>query len=115
MLHLCENPSVHVITHESKKQWLESEILMRGGALFLIFFVLFGAASYAIPAPLFPGNIVLLFIDLPIAYAPLIEAIVNGIIYGCVVWLVSILVIRKFEDPKVTPVKAKKPRSLKRR
>jgi hypothetical protein len=89
---------------------------MRGGTVFLIFFVLFSAASYAIPVPLFPGNIVLsLFTSVPAMYAPLIGSVVNGIVYGCIVWLVFILVIRKFEEPQVTDAKDKKSRNLKRR
>ena len=92
---------------------------MRGGAVFLIFFVLFGVMSYAIPGPLFPGNIIMswltLFTNLPLTYAPLLGSLLNGLVYGCVVWLVFIMVVRRFEEPKVTPVKTKKPRSLKRR
>jgi hypothetical protein len=89
---------------------------MRGGTIFLIFFVLFSAASYAIPVPLFPGNMVLSwFTSVPAVYAQLISAVVNGIVYGCIVWLVFILVIRKFEEPKVTDTMNKKSRNLKRR
>jgi len=89
---------------------------MRGGTIFLIFFVLFSAASYAIPVPLFPGNMVLSwFTSVPAVYASLINAVVNGIVYGCIVWLVFILVIRKFEEPKVTDTMNKKSRNLKRR
>jgi hypothetical protein len=89
---------------------------MRGGMVFLIFFVLFSVASYAIPEPLFPGNMVLsLFTSVPSIYAPLISSVVNGIVYGSIVWLVFILVIRKFEEPQVTRAKDKKSRNLKRR
>jgi hypothetical protein len=89
---------------------------MRGGTVFLIFFVLFSAASYGIPVPLFPGNIVLSWVtSVPAMYAPLISALVNGIVYGCIVWLVFIIVISKFEEPKVTYAKAKKSRTIKRR
>jgi hypothetical protein len=54
-----------------------------------------------------------LFTSVPPGYVPLLEALLNGIVYGCVVWLVSILVIRKFEEPKVTNSKNKS-RNLKR-
>jgi hypothetical protein len=88
---------------------------MRGGTIFLIFFVLFSAASYAVPVPLFPGNMVMSwFTSVPAMYAPLISALVNGIVYGCIVWLVFILVTRKFEEPQVTDAKNKKSRNLKR-
>jgi len=88
---------------------------MRGGTVFLIFFVLFSVASYAIPVPLFPGNIFLSwFTSVPAMYTPLINAVINGMVYGCIIWLVFILVIRKFEEPKVTDTKNKKSRNLKR-
>ena len=88
---------------------------MRGGPVFLIFFALFGIASYAIPTPLFPGNIIFWFMNVPAAYAPLLESLANGVVYGCIVWLVFILVMRKFEEPKVAPAKAKKSRIHRRR
>jgi len=82
---------------------------MRGGMVFLIFFVLFSAASYAIPVPIFPGNMILsLFTSIP-EISPLISSVVNGIVYGCIVWLVFILVIKNFEEPQVTDAKDKKP------
>ncbi len=79
---------------------------MKGGAIFLIFFATFGAAAYAIPTPMFPGNIIFWFMNMPLTYAHLVEALANGVVYGFIVWLVSMLIVRKFEEPKVTPVKA---------
>jgi len=82
---------------------------MRGGAIFLAFFVLFTVASYAVPVPMFPGNLVpaLGFITVPTEIAPFISAIVNGLVYGFVVWLVFVLVGRRFEEPKVTDIRQK--------
>jgi len=89
---------------------------MRGGAIFLAFFVVFSVASYAVPVPLFPGSVVpSWFSSVPAVYAPLIGAVANGIVYGCVVWLVFVLVSRKFEEPRVVNAKSKKPRSVRRR
>jgi len=90
---------------------------MRGRAIFLAFFLLFGAASYAVPVPLFPGNVVpSWFVTVPTEYALLIGAVVNGIVYGSVVWLAFVLVSRKLEEPKVTsPSKGKKSQNAKRR
>jgi hypothetical protein len=89
--------------------------MIRGGPVFLAFFVLFAAASYAVPVPLFPGSYVPLLgiVDIPGAYAPLVSAIVNGLTYGVIVWLVFILVSRRFEEPKVRQI-AKKPQNRKR-
>jgi len=82
---------------------------MRGGAIFLVFFILFTVASYAVPVPLFPGNLVpsLGFVTVPAVYAPFFSAVVNGLVYGFVVWLVFILVSRRFEEPKVTDITRK--------
>jgi len=82
---------------------------MRGGPIFLVFFILFAVASYAVPVPLFPGNLVpaLGFINVPTAYAPFVSAFVNGVVYGFVVWLVFVLVSRRFEEPKVIRMRRK--------
>lgn len=89
---------------------------MRGGPVFLAFFVLFAAASYAVPVPLFPGSYVpfLGIVEIPSGYAPLISAVVNGLVYGAVVWLVFVLASRRLEEPKVRQI-AKKPQQHKRR
>ena len=82
---------------------------MRGGAIFLAFFVLFTIASYAVPVPMFPGNLVsaLGFVTVPIVYVPFVSAVVNGVVYGFVVWLIFVLVSRRFEEPKVTTIRQK--------
>jgi len=82
---------------------------MQGGAIFLAFFVLFTVASCAVPVPLFPGNLVsvLGFITVPVGYAPFVSAVVNGLVYGFVVWLVFVLVSRRFEESKVTDLRRK--------
>jgi len=89
---------------------------MRGGAIFLAFFVLFTVASFSVPVPLFPGNLVpsLGFVTLPTAYAPFVSAVVNGVVYGFVVWLVFVLVSRRFEEPKVTEIRRRGQRNKKR-
>jgi len=82
---------------------------MRGGAIFLAFSMLFAVASYAVPVPLFPGSLVpaLGVVNVPAGYAPLISAVVNGLVYGLVVWLVFVLVSRRFEEPRVNDIKQK--------
>ena len=89
---------------------------MRGGAIFLAFFFLFTIASYAVPVPLFPGNLVsaLGFATVPTEYAPFVSAVVNGLVYGFVVWLVFVVVSRRFEEPKVTGIRGRGQRSRKR-
>ncbi len=85
---------------------------MRGGAVFLAFFILFTLASLAVPAPLFPGSFIPTLFSLPIdTYAPLISAITNGITYGLVVWLVFVLVTRRLDESGVSDYKGKKRRN----
>ncbi len=76
---------------------------MRGGAIFLVFFILFTLATLAVPVPLFPGNIVhSMFSSLGIPfYAPLFDAVANGILYGFLIWIVFVLVSRRLEEPEV--------------
>jgi len=87
---------------------------MRGGAILLAFFALFAVASYAVPVPLFPGNLVsVLVVNVPVIYVPLVSAVVNGLVYGVVVWLVFVLVSRRFEEPKVNDIQRKSQRNKK--
>ncbi len=82
---------------------------MRGGAVFLAFFLLFTLASLAVPVPLFPGSIINAFFNLPVdTYRPLISALTNGITYGLVVWLVFFVVSRKIDESGVSDYKSRK-------
>ena len=82
---------------------------MRGGAVFLAFFLLFTLASLAVPVPLFPGNAIHAFFGLPVdSYAPLISAITNGVTYGLVVWLVFFLATRRLDESGVSEYRNKK-------
>ena len=82
---------------------------MRGGAVFLAFFLLFTLASMAVPVPLFPGSMIHALFGLPIdSYAPLISAITNGITYGLVVWLVFFLATRRLDESGVSDYKSRK-------
>jgi len=78
---------------------------MRGGAIFLVFFIFFTSATLAVPIPLFPGSIlhsVFSSLGIPISfYTPLFEAVANGLLYGFIVWMAFVLVSRKLEEPEV--------------
>jgi len=65
---------------------------MRAGAIFVAFFLLFTCASIAVPVPLFPGNIVQMWLDVPY-----INAIVNGLTYAFITWIVFFFVNRRIE------------------
>lgn len=75
---------------------------MKGGSIFLAFFIFFTSATLAVPAPLFPGNTVrFIYSVLSIPkyfYTPLLDALVNGVVYGFVVWITFVLVSRKIEE-----------------
>jgi len=65
---------------------------MRAGAIFLAFFLLFTCASIAVPVPMFPGNIVQTWLDVPY-----LNAVVNGLAYGFITWIVFLFVNRRIE------------------
>jgi len=65
---------------------------MRAGAIFLAFFLLFTCASVAVPVPMFPGNMVQAWFAFPY-----VSAVVNGLAYGFVTWIVFLFVNRRIE------------------
>jgi len=78
---------------------------MRGGAIFVAFFIFFTLATLAVPIPLFPGSMVhpmfnSLGIPVPF-YTPLLDAVANGILYGFVVWIIFVMVSKRLEEPEV--------------
>jgi hypothetical protein len=82
---------------------------LRGGAIFLAFFALFTVASFAVPVPLFPGNVVPIWFSLPSPdYASLVSAVVNGVTYGLIVWLVFVVATRRLAESGVADYKNKK-------
>jgi len=82
---------------------------MRGGAVFLSFFVLFTLASLAVPVPLFPGNLFSMWFVVSSAYyASLFSAVVNGVTYGFLVWLVFVVATRSLDESGVASGEGKK-------
>jgi len=85
---------------------------VRGGAVFLAFFLLFTLASLAVPVPLFPGSIIHTLFGLTVdSYAPFVSALANGITYGLIVWLVFFLATRRLDESGVSDYKNRKGRS----
>lgn len=85
---------------------------MRGGAVFLSFFILFTLATLAVPVPLFPGNMFSAWFGLTSStYASLFSAVVNGIAYGLIIWLVFILATRGLDESGVAGVEKGKSRN----
>jgi hypothetical protein len=80
---------------------------LRGGGVFMAFFLFFTLASLAVPVPLFPGNMIYTFFTLPSdTYTLLLEALANGITYGLIVWLVFVLATRKLDESGVADHKS---------
>lgn len=66
---------------------------MRGLAVFGAFFFIFLVSSLVIPSPLFPGSVVCLAFGVGGIFW-VVCALVNGLVYGFVVWVVYFVVFR---------------------
>lgn len=74
---------------------------MKGILILIVFFSTFLAASLLIPSPIFPGNMICALIGkVADEYVKFVSAVFNGIFYGVILWLVFIVVSRKFEEEK---------------
>jgi hypothetical protein len=74
---------------------------MQGAKILIAFFFLFMVASLLIPSPMFPGNAFCVLIGGAISqYAAFWSAFLNGIFYGVILWLVFVLISRRFEGEK---------------
>jgi len=74
---------------------------MRGAIILLAFLLLFTSASLLIPSPMFPGNFFCELIGTATSsYAKYLSAVFNGIFYGIILWLVFIVISRRFEGEK---------------
>lgn len=71
---------------------------MRGLAVFVVFFAIFLISSLAISSPLFPGNVVCFLFGISgLSHVSLVNAVVNGVFYGFIVWIVFSLSFRWIE------------------
>ncbi|MBX5321477.1 MAG: hypothetical protein QHH12_06850 [Candidatus Bathyarchaeota archaeon] len=74
---------------------------MRGIPILIVFFSIFLVASLLIPSPMFPGNVICTLIGkIEEEYAEILSALFNGAFYGIVLWLVFVVVSRRFEKEK---------------
>lgn len=77
------------------------EIRMRGGLILLVFFSLFTCASLLIPSPMFPGSsLCVLFGTTASEYYAFLSALLNGVFYGVLLWLVFAAVSRRLGQEK---------------
>lgn len=71
---------------------------MKDSPVFVVFFAFFTLATIVVPVPMFPGNMIYTwFGTLSTSYGFYISAILNGITYGLVAWIVYVLASKKIE------------------
>ena len=71
---------------------------MKDSPVFVVFFAFFTLATILVPVPMFPGNMIHVWFGIPsTSYAFYISAIINGITYGLVAWIVYVLASKKIE------------------
>ncbi len=72
---------------------------MRGTRILLIFFLFFTVASFLIPAPMFPGSLIASMMGERIRdYMNILSALLNGAVYGALLWLVFVGTSRKLGE-----------------
>jgi hypothetical protein len=71
---------------------------MRGAMILIAFFSLFTAASLLIPSPMFPGSLFSAMIGTD--YTGYVSALLNGVFYGAILWLVFVLISKRLETEK---------------
>jgi uncharacterized RDD family membrane protein YckC len=71
---------------------------MKDSPVFLVFFAFFTLATIVVPVPMFPGNMIYTWFGISVtSYAFYVSAILNGITYGLVAWIVYVLASKKIE------------------
>ena len=74
------------------------EIVVKGLAILIAFFLLFTCASLLIPSLIFPGSFFLMLVGEPTSeYAKYLGAVLNGAFYGVILWLVFVYISKKLE------------------
>ena len=62
---------------------------------------MFTAASLLIPHPMFPGSLLYMMIgEVMSGYAEYLGAVLNGVFYGVILWLVFVTISRRLETEK---------------
>lgn len=71
---------------------------MKGIPILIAFFVIFTSASLLIANPMFPGSFIQATLnDSFQGYGEFVEAMVNGVFYGMIFWLVFVGISKKLE------------------
>jgi hypothetical protein len=71
---------------------------MKDSPVFIVFFAFFTLATIVVPVPMFPGNMIYKWFEmLSTSYAFYISAVINGVTYGLVAWIVYVLASKRIE------------------
>lgn len=71
---------------------------MKGMPILLSFFVIFTSASLLIANPMFPGSFLYIILNENLqGYIEFVEAVVNGVFYGMIFWLVFVGISKRLE------------------
>jgi len=74
---------------------------MRGTPILVVFFFMFAFAFLLIPYPMFPGNVLIAQIGtIAVAYSGWLSALINGLFYGAILWLVFVAISRRLGEEK---------------
>ena len=71
---------------------------MFGAIIFIIFFAIFTTASILLPVQFFPGSLLENLTIIPEEYKQYVSAIANGLIYGAIIWLISLAINKKIKE-----------------
>ncbi|RLI45317.1 hypothetical protein DRO69_05555 [Candidatus Bathyarchaeota archaeon] len=71
---------------------------MKDSPVFIVFFAFFTLATIVAPIPMFPGNMIHKWFEMTTtSYAFYISAIINGVTYGLVAWIVYVVASKRIE------------------
>jgi len=71
---------------------------MKGIPILLAFFVIFTSASLLIANPIFPGGFLHIILNESLqGYGGFVEAVINGVFYGMIFWLVFVGISKRLE------------------
>ena len=71
---------------------------MFGTIIFIIFFAIFTTASILLPVQFFPGSLLENLAIIPQEYEQYVSAIANGLLYGAIIWLISLAINKKIKE-----------------
>ena len=71
---------------------------MFGTLIFIVFFALFTVASILVPIQFFPGSLIEEWLNIPEEYGSYVSAVINGLVYSTVAWLIFLIISKKIAE-----------------